>query len=103
MSEKNIIICPVCKQVVANYDESEIDYCKHVVAVYVGAAGGFDMVKGKKMEKLTEKWLADEDGDIGELMEEYAKKNGLKFETNTTSGMCCVPVSFTDYYLFKGK
>lgn len=108
--EETKIICPVCSQVVSDFEEGISDPCEHVLIIYtdilsgefVHVAEGAEEVAATIMAKYD---LDGEDGDKGldELIAEYAEANGHEVVELTTYGMSCGPCSSTEYIMFKGE
>ena len=108
MSEEKVI-CPVCKQVVLDFEECINEPCEHVMLIYTDALNCEFVHEDDSMEKDAKKMVAkyvsgEEDKSLDMLMEEYVEKNAdldLVILEMTTYGMACGPCSNTDYVMFK--
>lgn len=108
MSEEDKVICPVCDQVITDFDEGISDPCEHVILSYVDMLSGEFVHVGAGAEKIAEKMLViyeeDDDADLIDQMEAYVRENdGYDVISLTTSGLACGPVSSTESHLIKMK
>lgn len=112
MSDENILKCPVCDQVISDFEEGVSDPCEHVMLTYVDMLNGEFVHVGNCDEaaKIEEdiiskyEYLMEHDADesLDELMAAYADENdGYEVIEMTTSGLACGPVSSTEYHLIK--
>jgi len=112
MEEDNTIICPVCKQVVSDFDEGINDPCEHVMLIYTDCCSDEFVHVGNSAEDIAEGLMANYeyqtdnelDTSLPELMQAYAEdeEDVIVLEL-TTSGMSCGPCSSTEYVMFKLK
>jgi hypothetical protein len=107
MNEESQIICPVCDQVISDFNEGETNPCEHVMLTYVDMLNGDFVHVGAGAEKIAEDMLVKYDGDeagycLEELMEAYVgEHDGFVVISLTTYGMSCGPCSSTEYNLIK--
>jgi hypothetical protein len=112
--EESKIECPVCKQVISDFDEGETNPCEHVMLTYVDICNGEFVYSAKEAEELEGLLVARyehyyesddcEDRELNEVMVEYADENeGYVVIDLTTYGCACGPCSSTEYNLIKLK
>ena len=109
MDSDNQVICPVCKQIVLDFDEGENDPCEHVMLMYTDSLNDEFVYIDDEAEDIAEEMIAqyeDSDGDdmLDVLITNYANEHeDYEIVELTTSGMSCGPCGNTDYVLFKVK
>lgn len=106
-NEDKYVKCPVCKEVVLDFENFETSYCEHVLLSGTSLLSyEFDYI-ARGMKKIANKMIAESkngEKSLEELVEEYKDNNkNLEMASITTSGMACGPVSSTNYVLFKVK
>lgn len=105
--DESRVICPICNQVVLDYETSENNPCEHVMLIYTDALNDEFVYESEEMTDVANEMIAEyekRDGDdsLDILMEEYASNRAdIMILEMTTSGMACGPCSNTDYIMFK--
>jgi len=107
MDEDNetIVRCPVCNQVISDFDNGISSPCEHVMLIYTDACSGGFVHCGDGAEELEQKMeekYEEDDTNLNEQMEEFANESPdhILLEM-TTCGMSCGPCSSTEYLLIK--
>lgn len=112
MSEEDKVICPVCNQVITDFEEGISDPCEHVMVSYVDMLNGelvhvgenAKAVEQEIMTKYNYSYENDLDESIDELLKAFASDHdGYEVLELTTYGMSCGPCSSTEYHLIKLK
>ena len=99
--EPPVIHCPVCGKAALDQTGRDVDLCRHVVFIYLGAAGGFAFKSGAFEQRLNE----DDEFEVSfETFPAYLDKWGydsqlLALEVSY-GGMGCGPVWYTDVFGF---
>jgi len=102
------VICPICNQVISDFEEYISDPCEHVLLIYTDAVCGEFVHIGAGMETVaSEMEYSVEEGDydyLSDAMKHYEQlyPECIMVETET-EGMSCGPCSNTEYVLIKGQ
>jgi DNA repair exonuclease SbcCD ATPase subunit len=109
MSKDNetVVRCPVCNQVISDFENGISDPCEHVMLICIDACGGEFVHVGdgaEELEKKMEEKYEDDYTDLNEQMEKFAEESDdHEMLEMTTYGMSCGPCSGTEYILVKIK
>jgi uncharacterized Zn finger protein (UPF0148 family) len=103
MSEENgKVICPVCEQVISDFEAGESNPCEHVLLIYSDICGNEFVHTHASMQETAsemEKKYMEDDVYLDDLMKEYAEEHGHEILEMVTSGMACGPCSNTEYVM----
>ena len=104
---ETVVRCPVCNQVISDFDEGVSNPCAHVMLIFTDIISGEFVHCGdgaEELEQKMEKAYQDDDIELNEQMAKFADENDdhVLLEM-TTSGMGCGPCSSTEYILVKTK
>ncbi len=106
LTEDGKFNCPICGKTLWDGENPADDLaCEHLKMAFSDAVGEFyflvDGMERTQIEVMQAYGADDYDGNIEEILELAAKKNGCSIYAITTSGMACGPVSNTDYLFIK--
>ena len=110
MNEESQIICPVCDQVISDFDEGETNPCEHVMLTYVDMLNGELVHVGDGAEQIEKEIMSsyndaeenEVETSLDALMKGYVEMHdGYEVLELTTYGMSCGPCSSTEYNQIK--
>ena len=106
-SEETRVECPVCQQVVSDFEEGISDPCEHVFLIYLDSIGEIVHSSDNADEAIAEfeRRYKEDDESYEDMIEEYCDDSNGTYDwlAITTSGMSCGPCSSTEYIVFNIK